>query len=252
MKNIKIILLGVLCLALLYPAYNKITEKTTASQKEPLFRAMSAAQAQVEEVSINGWSQLESENFDEKNAQQLVEQAMYELGISKTEFKLTTAKDKYHYMVRADSIKDYCHIVAICQVLYINQQTDMKEVYMVINVETAKNFSNNDFDKRIALFFKNIKSTPRITTCLVGGFDGKLNDDEKLAKLDAAFSSIGAAVNDKNINSQFASFTGYTNQLKENIAVGDKVLNVQMAIRYSRHDNRTYLIIGSPVITREY
>jgi hypothetical protein len=46
--------------------------------------------------------------------------------------------------------------------------------------------------------------------------------------------------------------SGYSPLVADSLHVNGKEMNVNMAVRYSLTDDRTYFLIGSPVITQEY
>ena len=87
---------------------------------------------------------------------------------------------------------------------------------------------------------------------MIGWLDGKLKDREWCDALQSAFKAIDAQVIDKLQTQHFASYTGFSPGIINRIQVGDQKINLNMAMRYSQYDNRTYITIGSPIITREY
>ena len=64
--------------------------------------------------------------------------------------------------------------------------------------------------------------------------------------------ALSASVFDTLIQPGFASITGFSPVLPDCLTVGDKRINLNMAMRYSPNDNRTYVIVASPVIPGEY
>jgi hypothetical protein len=70
--------------------------------------------------------------------------------------------------------------------------------------------------------------------------------------MNKAREALGASIIDTLIQPGFASITGFSPILPDSLTVGDKRINLNMAMRYSPYDNRTYVIVASPVIPGEY
>ena len=128
------------------------------------------------------------------------------------------------------------------------------EGYLVVNIEAkaAENHSISYMQEKVTRITSNFGPSPRINTCLIGWLDGKLRAGEWHKPLSDAFTVIEASIIDQLETEHFASYTGFTSEIPESLQAGDKKINLNMAMRYSQYDNRTYVTIGSPIITREY
>jgi hypothetical protein len=146
------------------------------------------------------------------------------------------------------------HVLVIAQVAPIGFGKSETEGYLVVNVESkaAGNLSVRDMQEKIGRITKKFGDSPQISTCLIGWLDGKLRDGEWHEPLEKAFMVADAKIVDKLEAEHFASYTGFTPGITDWLQIGDKKINLNMAIRYSKYDNRTYITIGSPIITREY
>jgi hypothetical protein len=221
--------------------------------QEPLSAALAAAGVGVQEISINGWAQLAGHDLTTDQLDTLVQQSMEKLGVKDGGYRLTRSASDHHRAVRGEALGDHFQIVATAQVLYPTWAKTGPETYLVINVETiAANGTVDSWQDKIITILMQAGGTPRINTCLVGWLDGKLEEDVWAAKLRAAFAAIDATVIDTVGYTNFASLTGFSRLITDWLKVGDKRININMAMRYSPYDNRTYVTIGSPVITREY
>lgn len=224
------------------------------NRREPLSAAMRAAGADVEEMSINGWAQLDNDKQSEEELEAMARTAMEQLGISAENYTLTHSKTRYQNMARAEAVADYFHAVAVAEVIFPRGEKAQPEVYLVVNIETKpqKDSDMQEWHNKITGIMESFGGRPRISTCLVGWLDGKLRDEEWNIHLRNGFNAVNATVIDKVRSNDFASFTGFSPAITEHLRVGNKRINVNMAMRYSPYDDRTYVTIGSPVITREY
>ncbi|MBC8016841.1 MAG: YwmB family TATA-box binding protein, partial [Sporomusaceae bacterium] len=106
--------------------------------------------------------------------------------------------------------------------------------------------------EKITGIIEKFGSSPQISTCLIGWLDGKLIDGEEHRLLERAFMVIDARIINKINTEQFVSYTGFTSEITNWLQVADEKINLNIAMRYSPYDNRTYITIGSPIITQEY
>lgn len=222
--------------------------------REPLSVAMKAAGAGVEEMSVNAWAKLPNPEQGYPELEALSLSAIEQLGIEAENCQISRNQTEYQRMVRVEYIENYLHTVVISEVIFPNGKSEQAEAYMVVLVETKPRNEGElaEWQHRISAIIKNFGGTPRISTCLVGWVDGKLGDGEDNNALKNGFKTINATIIDKIRYENFASYTGYAPGISDYLEVGGRKINVNMAMRYSPSDDRTYITIGSPVITREY
>jgi hypothetical protein len=127
------------------------------------------------------------------------------------------------------------------------------EVYLTINVESdTQPAAPREWHKKVEAILAKAGSNHHITTCLVGWLDGKLEKDEWGRRLDNAGRALNLVETETLDQPNFISITGFSPVLPHRLEIADKRVNVNMAMRYSPYDNRTYVFIGSPVIAGEY
>lgn len=225
-----------------------------AGSGEPLSAAMEATGAQLEEFSINAWVKLPSDKLKDEQLQDIVQQVMNQLGVETHNYQLTHQQTNKQSIVQAEMISPTFHVLVMAQTISDRMSTLEREGYLVVNIEAkaAEDLSISHMQKKISIITKKIGPSPQISTCLIGWLDGKLRAGEWHKPLNDAFMVIDAKIVDKLTAEHFASYTGFTSEIAEWLQVGDKKINVNMAMRYSQYDNRTYVTIGSPIITREY
>lgn len=245
------VVLAVVCLLFLFAII--ISHAENPAQHQPLSAAMKAVGAGVEEMSVNVWAKLPATGQEDSELETVACQAMEQLGVGQGSYQISYNKTDAQRMVRTEAIADYFHAVVIAEVVSPNS-TEQAEVYLVILVET-KPGSDTEFAEwqdKISAIVKNFGGTPRISTCLVGWLDGKLKDGEWHMRLRSGFNAVNATIIDKVMYENFASYAGFSPGISDYLEVGGKHININMAMRYSPYDDRTYITIGSPVITREY
>lgn len=225
-----------------------------AAEGELLVRAMEATGAQVEEFSINSWAQLPPGPRSDEQLGEIVQQIMMELGVTPTNYQLTQYQKNAQRIVQATGKVSDLHILTAMQSLPSKVANGEKEYYLIITIEGQKtaNLSVNHLQGEIRRITKKNGAQSHISTCLIGWLNGTLRDGKQQDLLQHAYQVVDAKIVHKLETENLISYTGFTSKLMEWLQVGSEKVNLNMAMRYSGYDNRTYITIGSPIITREY
>lgn len=244
-------LLPLIALAVLLAGRSYSPAVTTVTV-EPLTAAMEATGAKTAQITLHGWAILPWTDGSDEQMMALVQAGMSQLNISPEEVTFSSSSSDRHRLLRADVKREQFRGAVIAQILYPSQRNKQPEVYLVVNIEAAAEQIYQGWEEKIRTFITVNNGSPRISTCLVGWIDGRLEDGQYHIRLNNAFSAIHASVQDTVSDSRYLSMSGYSPLLAEKLEINGKEMNVNMAVRYSLTDNRTYILIGSPVITQEY
>jgi hypothetical protein len=225
-----------------------------AGVNEPLTMAMEATGAQLEEFSINAWVKLPNGELSDDQLTELVRQVMEELGVTSQNYQLTQQQKNNQHSMQAEIVSPTFHALAVAQRVPGGIGALGNECYLVVTIEekTATSFAVSRDQGEIRRIIKKFGSSPHISTCLIGWLNGKLRDGEQHDLLHKAFSVIDAKIINELEAERFVSYTGFASGITEWLRVDDEKINLNMAMRYSQYDNRTYVTVGSPIITREY
>ena len=248
--RLKIIFTSVLILLLLFGIV--INAPAAEISSNLLGEAMKATGAQTEEVIINAWMKLPSEQIEDEQLVQLVQQVMAELGVD--DYQVRREKENQQYCVQGEAISSVFHALVIAKRIQIEKTPTQTGNYLIITIEdkTKENSFIPKMQEKIRQISKKNGSSPHINTCLIGWLNGTLRDGEQQDLLQKAFKAIDGTIIDKLETGQLSSYTGFALGIMEWLQVGDQKINLNMAMRYSQYDDRTYVTIGSPIITREY
>ena len=231
-----------------------VNDVPVSGTQQPLSSAMEAVGGKTEEFSVNAWVKLPSAQLSTAELESITQQVMSQLDIESQGYQLTRQQTDKHTTVRAEAVSSTFYALTSAQVINNGSSPLGAEAYLVINIEakTEANLSMGQMQEKIAGIIKKFGTSPQISTCLIGWLDGKLMDGEEHKLLEKAFMVINARIIDRTKAEQFVSYTGFTSEIANWLQVADKKINLNMAMRYSPYDNRTYITIGSPIITREY
>ncbi len=223
------------------------------SGNEPLIMAMDAAGIEVKEAVVSGWSDLAVMNPSAEHLEAIIYDAMSQLGVETGKYSVAHYVDPHKHIVRGEAVTDQFRTVISGQVLNDYLNSGVPAVYLVIYIEGIDNYRNlANWKEKISSIITRSGGRPRLTTCLAGWLDGKLEKKNAPDRLEWAFQAINATISDTIHQKNFISCSGFTTLIPDFVQAGDKLINVNMAMRYIPAENRTYIVIGSPVITKEH
>jgi homospermidine synthase len=106
--------------------------------------------------------------------------------------------------------------------------------------------------QKLESYFTDKSVKPKISSCIIGIYDGKLTENEMRSKIADAMSSVKAKEVEGLSNENLNSISAFSGNINSFILSNNKKVNMQIAIRYSSYDDKTYIWIGSPLIHVEY
>ena len=218
-----------------------------------LLQTLAVTGAAFQDSTVNGWTQLPATDLSDEQLTALATGALTRSGFSAAETAVSRDSGPYHRLVRAVGRRPDLHIAAVAQILYPRRAAAEPEAYLVVNIDAVQQPQAVEQQRRlVGEILRGAGGVPHVSTCLAGRLDGKLEEDDMRRRLSEAFHFLGASMDEGMSEGHFASYDGYTPRLPESLTVGNRLVNINMAMRYSTYDNCTYVIIGSPVIAREY
>lgn len=127
-----------------------------------------------------------------------------------------------------------------------------KESSIVIDIiETKEQYELQELCDKIREILKSYGKV-NLNINLVAYYDGVIDNRNTKKTIDKAFEKIGAKEVEGIENDDLISITGYTPKLEDSISYCGKKANINMATRYSSYEDKTYILIGTPLIVVEY
>lgn len=250
--NYGIVIILVLVLTGLYlTAQFPISPVATTETIVPLTSAMEKLGAVPEQATVHAWTLLPRQDATVTDLTSIVEAAVQRLELADVTVTYKQSSSSRHRLVRADMRGGNLQAAVVAQVMYPSQSNKQLEVHLIINLD-GRAQEVQEWSYKIKQIAGAEEAVPHIYTCLTGWFDGRLEDGHLRVQLQHAFSVINASVHDTVTDFHFISMSGFSPLIAESLMMNGKKVNVNMAMRYSPTDNRTYCLVGSPVITQEY
>ncbi|MGI5852173.1 MAG: YwmB family TATA-box binding protein [Caldicoprobacterales bacterium] len=125
-----------------------------------------------------------------------------------------------------------------------------RNTHIVINVENYGHLSDSrTLMDQLEEYFHSIKASPHITASFTGDIQGKLSTDERSALARDLIRGIKGTAIQIMEDDQLVSIAGYSPMIDTTPMDG---INFQIASRYNEFMDKTYLWIGTPLISTEY
>ena len=249
-KNRKKILIMIFCLCVFF---NKIAENVPVTTNDPLCSAMQATGAELSKAYITGKAVLNIEKDQQIVIQKILKEICSQLNVNFADISLEKQKSKYQSYLKLSYADDQKQLIVTARDIDKEEQK-AGNIELIIHViqESPVHTDIINVQKKISEILQNFNQRPLITTCLEGYLDGKLRKGEWEFCIKDAFAAINAKIVSGISDENYISYSGYSDLLGQALSVNKQFVNVNIAMRYHAFDNRTYVIIGSPIITIEY
>lgn len=125
--------------------------------------------------------------------------------------------------------------------------------YASVTLDWVKNKTGYEqLSKDICKGFETCGIIPRPAVTITGAFSGNMETSEMNKVANKVFSSINAKKVEGMRDEKVISVSAWSPKIGQSITVNEKTINLNLAIRYNKLENRTYLWIATPVIKTEY
>ena len=127
------------------------------------------------------------------------------------------------------------------------------ETYVVIDVSIDNSAAELVTERQtLERYFTAKNVSPKVSSCVIGVYDGMLTESEMRAKIADAMNSVNAKEVEGLISEDLNSISAFSGNINSFVLSNNKKVNMQIAMRYSSYDGKTYIWIGSPLIHVEY
>ncbi|MGI6587155.1 MAG: YwmB family TATA-box binding protein [Gracilibacteraceae bacterium] len=246
----KKILLLIICALFLVGSFDAAEKAPEAiTEEKALVVSFKSTEADVLESTMSCWTKLNDRFMDIEQ----IEAEMNRIVRRIEPDKATVVKSDDDG--RLNKIVVYCfkgnrtYSIAIESV----KQETAGETYAVIDVSMDRSYQELAAErKNIIDALQRPEGSMHFSSCIIGTYKGKLDEKDVDKKSKIALQSINARKIDGMENDELRSISAFSSSVG-GYKVPDKAsVNVQLAIRYSSYDDKTYIWIGTPLIPMGY
>lgn len=251
MKIKKVILFLVICTLLSVGSFDAAQYPAAyLSEEEALVTSFESTGAEVMESTISCWVKLDDKFTGYK---QLKQQMDGIIGALKLE-NVMVVKDE-------GEDDDLCKLViygtkankAYNIALESLKQDTGGETYIVFDIFIDKDYKELKAERqKITELLGRAEDEINFSSCIVGTYKGRLKEKDAERKSELALQSINAKPVEGIEDDGMKSISAFSTNVGEYVVSDRQRINVQLAIRYSTYDDKTYIWIGTPLIPMGY
>jgi len=183
---------------------------------------------------------------------------MKEIGIEAAEFfdleigyDIFTNENKFMRQANISGITSYGDLVNV--IISRDLSSGQRETYIVVDIISKdQSRPSEELVKRQEEFFKSLGVEANISTTFTGTFENEYNSKQQERFCVEIFERIDGEISQVLNENGLVSMAGYSPHLRDKLDTGRGIINLQVAMRYSPYWRKTYIWIGSPLITTEY
>lgn len=219
-----------------------------------LVDALSTAGAAPQMMDISDWSVINREYIDFSQMEQYRDQVLNIFGAKQEFFKSTKENSEMYRILHIEGMLDsdtFLQII-IQSVILPEEYEKEPQTYLVVNVSGQNLEKYVDFAEKVQKSVISLEGQSKITSCVTGTFDGKLNEVKQDQILENIYGCLKISDTDKMKDEYTCSMMGFSPLLPEGVQILGKNYNIHITMRYNLEEDRTYIWIGTPVISLEY
>ncbi len=207
-----------------------------------------------EYLNINGWGML-NRKYMSLNALEVVAEKAADFFEIQQGYDILSDEIKGTRQVNIRGINGNGQVITLmCHNHYNDFHTKSQpETYIVVNIiDKAQTSARDETAGALRRFFNEMSMEVQISKTLVGTFEGELDQRQRDSICTNLFRNAGAKVVEGMTQDGLVSKSGYSSLIAESVLSESSPINIQMAMRYNAYEGRTYLWVGTPIISLEY
>jgi len=245
------IIMGILILIIVLN-FTSIYKKNNLVNSETLVKAFNSTGAKIINYEIYFFGTLGDDFNNLEDLRNLSNNFVSDMNINNKKLINNEMDNNDIKKIDIDGVSSDGRIIKLSFVIQKNNDKTKEKSVSVSITEDLKILKYRETIIELLNIFKKYKIKPKMNSCIVGNFDGKLKSEKMDIISDELFKILEAkkieGINEKGL----ISISAYSPYLSENIKVKGKNVNLNLAIRYNEFENKTYIWLATPIITIEY
>lgn len=164
--------------------------------------------------------------------------------------KNSTSSDS---LVKTDFLgttKDGIKVTAMASI--VGNKTGAGDKYITVNANETASGSALLLREKIEKVFTGRGLKPVVNSCITGTYEGNLQDSQLENICRKILNDSDARKIDSLRQENIISVSAFSPMIKDKLSVDGKEINLSLAIRYNKLENKTYLWVATPVVNSEY
>lgn len=220
------------------------------SEEEAIITSFESTGADVLESMISCWTKLNDKFLTIKQLEAEMDAVIEGIDPDRaTLSKNIESGDQLNKIVMNCSKGNKSYNIAIESV----RQEMSGETYIVVDVSMDRSYKDLKTERRyIAKALQVGEESINFSSCIIGTYKGKLEERDAEKKSRIALQSINAKKVEGIDNDELKSISAFSSSVGGYVVSDRSRVNIQLAIRYSSYEDKTYIWIGTPLIPMGY
>lgn len=209
---------------------------------------------ELELIEIVDWSLINRDFMTLEELDELTENILYFFKASPKNFKSMKEFDDRYRIINTEGLLDSDTLLHITiHSLKLPEEYEKKpQTYLSMRIEGQNKDKLVEYQEQIAKILVYLGGKSKTSTCVLTSINGKLDRVEK-ENLVNNFINFLNITNQKIMNDKSCTnIMGQSLYFPEGIIILKERFNVNLIMRYNEKDNKTYIWIGTPVISTEH
>lgn len=230
--------------------------RPAAREQHLLVQAFENTGAEFVETNINIYSSKDDMFLEDEQVVSIVKSLAFEMGVDyETNEKIENYSRDYNQLSLIGLNDAGQNVVIIVHSMDFSQVEDGGgyETNIVLDISDDKGFRSFGADERRARnAVEGFIDGARTASCIIGRYEDKVSEDVRESIIKSVIEGIGATEVDRTAFDEMVSVSAYAPGIDEFIEIDQKRINLNIAFRYNSYEGKTYVWLGSPVISVEY
>ncbi len=247
----KRIILLLICVLLTAGSFDAAAHQQvkTYTEEEALITSFKSTGADVLESTISGWTKLNDRFLTIGEIEAEMSGIINRINPEDKTVEKREESDSLNKMVLYGSKGNKSYNIAIES---IKQETG-GETYIVFDISLDRSYEDLEKERKaMADAVQRDSSRINFSSCIIGTYQGMLEERDADKKTKTALQAINAKKVEGIENEELKSISAFSTNVGGYVMSDQARVNVQLAMRYSSYDDKTYIWIGTPLIPMGY
>ncbi|HHY81808.1 MAG TPA: hypothetical protein GX505_03890 [Clostridiales bacterium] len=208
----------------------------------------------LQQIHINGWAEMRSSYFPLPVLIEKAKELMPLLG-DNLQVQVSTGETPDYRQVKLTTGEngiDYSLILSSSR--QPDNETPCHQTFIIINaVLDADSIElEEEVHGKLNKILSQFDSSPSLSTTYTAAIPGRLKESEMEQAGRQIFNKLNGRVTEMSRDAEWISLTGYSSRIKGELHSKNGRFNMNVALRYNAHEGKTYIWLGTPVISIPY
>lgn len=243
-------------LIVILSVFNYLTSFSNDKGIKVLNNVIEAVNADIKSININANGKISNDFLNRNDLINLKNKIIKELNdiyidLDKYSTKIYETNNKVELIFNSKEKKN--DLLNLILISYKDNLNDFKQTLLIFDITyNNKKVDINNVYNKIKEIYNKFNGETKITTCYTASFNGNLDSETKYLKLSKIINLLNFNKKEGIKNNEILSITGYSSNFDDFIFSGRKKINVNIAMKYNELEDKTYILLATPLINTEY